>query len=64
MFLWPKLDRGVKELKPTRLDLLDTELAKSLSATSTFEYLSKYDSLPAFSAALTLSLFENTTITG
>ncbi len=64
MFIWPKAEKGLKEAKPRRLDLLDTDLAKTLSVAPTFEYLSKYDSLPAFSAALTLSLFENTTFTG
>ena len=64
MFAWPRSEKGGRELKASRLDLLDTELAKSLSKTQTFEYLSKYDSMPAFLAALTLTLFENTTFAG
>jgi len=63
MFMWPVSETGGKgrASAPATLDLLATDLAESLSKTDTFQYLSKYSSIPAFMAALTLKLFENTT---
>jgi len=56
MFQWPE----GKEV--TSLDLLDTEHARLLSRTPSYEYISKFHSLPAFLASVQLSLFEKQTL--
>lgn len=59
--LWRK-DKYGKPL--TSMDILDTELAQVLSKQPPFEYMKKYNSLPAFTAAVCLYLFENQTMIG
>jgi mitotic spindle assembly checkpoint protein MAD1 len=44
------------------LDLLDTELAKVLMTTPSYEYVTRFGSLPAFLASTQLSLFEKQTM--
>lgn len=44
------------------LDLLDTELAKLLTTTPSYDYMTKFHSLPAFLASVQLSLFEKQTM--
>lgn len=59
--LWRK-DKYGKPL--ASMDILDTELAQVLSKQPPFEYMRKYNSLPAFTAAVCLYLFENQTMIG
>jgi hypothetical protein len=54
---WPK---NVKEV--SSLDLLNTDFAKVLSTTPSYEYMTKFGSLPAFLASVQLSLFEKQTM--
>ncbi|KAL3916618.1 MAG: hypothetical protein SGILL_005095 [Bacillariaceae sp.] len=56
MFQWPER----KEV--TSLDLLETELAKILTQTPSYQYITKFHSLPAFMSSTQLSLFEKQTI--
>ena len=44
------------------LDLLDTEWAKTLMTTSSYEYVKRFGSLPAFLASTQLNLFEKQTM--
>ncbi len=44
------------------MDILDTELAQVLSKEPSFDYVRKFNSLPAFTASVCLSLFEKQTI--
>lgn len=57
MLKWPK---GGQEIKA--LDLLGTEFAKVLSTSVSYEYMTKFHSLPAFLASVQLSLFEKQTM--
>mmetsp|Transcript_17158 Transcript_17158/g.32489 ORF Transcript_17158/g.32489 Transcript_17158/m.32489 type:complete len:703 (+) Transcript_17158:158-2266(+) len=59
--LWRK-DKHGKPL--ASMDILDTDLAQVLSTQPPFEYMRKYKSLPAFTAAVCLYLFENQTMIG
>lgn len=61
MLKWPKLPEGQH---PKSMDLLGTEWANTLARTDSYEYLSKFDSLPAFLASLQLKLFESQTFMG
>ena len=61
MFKWPKLAEGQH---PTSLDLLGTEWAKNLTATDSYQYVTKFNSIPSFLAALQLKLFESQTFMG
>jgi hypothetical protein len=56
MFQWPP-GKNVGSL-----DLLGTELAKSLTTTPSYEYISRFHSLPTFLASVQLSLFEKQTM--
>jgi hypothetical protein len=56
MFQWPE----GKEV--TSLDLLDTEHAKVLTKTPSYQYITKFHSLPAFLASVQLELFERQTM--
>jgi hypothetical protein len=56
MFHWP--EGG----EVSSLDLLDTELAKLLTTTPPYDYMTKFHSLPAFLASVQLSLFEKQTM--
>jgi hypothetical protein len=56
MFHWPEGN------DVSSLDLLDTELAKFLTTTPSYEYMTKFHSLPAFLASVQLSLFEKQTM--
>ena len=56
VFQWPKGRNHVQSL-----DLLDTEYAKQLTKTQSYEYMQKFHSLPAFMASVQLKLFENST---
>jgi len=58
MFGWPEVEAGM-EVK--MLDMFDTEAARDLSQDEMFQYVTKFKSMPAFMASLTLSLFENQT---
>lgn len=53
---WPKTS------DVSSLDILNTDFAKSLSGTPSYQYMTKFHSLPAFLASVQLSLFENTTM--
>lgn len=56
MFQWPAVT-------PVEgLDLLDTELAKLLMTTPSYEYVTRFGSMPAFLASTQLSLFEKQTM--
>jgi Mitotic checkpoint protein len=44
------------------LDVLNTDFAKNLTTTSSYEYMTKFSSLPAFLAAVQLNLFEKQTV--
>jgi len=58
-FLW----RKDKDGKPrTSMDILDTELAQVLSKEAAFDYMRKFNSLPAFMASVCLTLFEKQTM--
>lgn len=56
---WPK--NKTKD-DTTTLDLLNTDLAKLLATTPSFDYMKKFHSLPAFLASVQLSLFEKQTV--
>jgi hypothetical protein len=71
MFQWP---RAAKQ-QPGRntsssssvataegLNLLSTDFAKSLTRTPPYDYMTKYNSMPAFTASLQLTLFEKQTM--
>lgn len=57
LFQWPK-----KKGKADQLNLMTTEFAKSLTRTSPYDYITKYNNVPAFVAAVQLSLFEKQTM--
>jgi hypothetical protein len=61
MFIWPALDQG--EL-PKSLDLLDSEMAQALMNEPCFKAMTQFSSVPAFTAGLTLALFEKQTFVG
>jgi len=61
LFIWPALDEG--EL-PKSLDLLDSDMAQALINDPCFKAMTQFHSIPAFTAGLTLSLFEKQTIVG
>ena len=56
MFKWPDGD------DVSSLDLLNTDMAKILTTTPSYEYMTKFHSLPAFLASVQLSLFEKQTV--
>ena len=56
IFKWPEGD-DVKSL-----DLLSTKMAKLLTTTPSYEYMTRFDSLPAFLASVQLALFEKQTV--
>jgi hypothetical protein len=56
MFKWPEGD------DVSCLDLLSTDMAKILATTPSYEYMTKFHSLPAFLAGVQLSLFEKQTV--
>jgi len=56
VFQWPE----GKEV--TSLDLLNTEYAKLLTKSPSYEYMTKFHSLPAFLASIQLTLFETQTM--
>jgi hypothetical protein len=56
MFQWPT-GKNVSSL-----DLLGTELAQALTTTSSYEYIKRFDSIPAFVASVQLQLFEKQTM--
>eukprot|EP00536_Pseudo-nitzschia_multiseries_P002308 jgi/Psemu1/251539/estExt_Genewise1Plus.C_300168 len=56
VFQWPE----GKEV--TSLDLLNTEYAKLLTKSPSYEYMTKFHSLPAFLASVQLTLFEKQTM--
>ncbi len=56
VFQWPEGP------EVTSLDLLNTEHAKLLSKTPSYEYMTKFHSLPAFLASVQLTLFEKQTM--
>ncbi len=58
-FIWPKLEEGQS---PVSLDILNTKMAQMLSNEPCFEYMKRYNSLPAFMASVCLSLFEKQTM--
>lgn len=58
-FLW-RTDKYGK-LQPS-MDILDTELAQLLSKEPSFDYVRKFNSIPAFTASVCLNLFEKQTI--
>jgi hypothetical protein len=58
-FLW-RTDKYGKLQRS--MDILDTELAQLLSKEPSFEYVKKFNSIPAFTASVCLSLFEKQTI--
>jgi Mitotic checkpoint protein len=66
LFQWPHdrkpTDSGHAPISVTSLDILNTDLAKILASTPSYEYMSKFHSLPAFLASVQLSLFEKQTV--
>jgi hypothetical protein len=66
LFQWPhdrkSTDPGHAAVSVTSLDILNTDLAKILATTPSYEYMSKFHSLPAFLASVQLSLFEKQTV--
>jgi len=56
VFQWPEGDHV------TSLNILNTEHAKILTKTPSYEYMTKFHNLPAFMASVQLSLFENQTM--
>lgn len=56
MFQWPEGSEVAS------LDLMDTEHAKLLTRTPSYDYMTKFHSLPAFLASVQLSLFEKQTM--
>lgn len=56
VFNWPK---GVKQ--PKSLELRANDFARILSTTDSYQYLTKYDSMPGFMASTQLSLLEKCT---
>jgi hypothetical protein len=56
VFNWPK---GVKQ--PKSLELRANDFARILSATDSYQYLTKYDSMPGFMASTQLGLLEKCT---
>jgi len=63
VFAWPKMPKG-EEHNVTMLDLLDTPQAQLLTQDPSFEYMTKYKSLPAFMANVQLDLFAKQTLIG
>jgi mitotic spindle assembly checkpoint protein MAD1 len=61
MFAWPNVKKGEAV---TSLDLLDTPQAQLLAQDQSFEYMTKFKSLPAFLASVQLGLFEKQTFAG
>jgi DNA repair exonuclease SbcCD ATPase subunit len=61
MLQWPRAKQGKAEAVE-RLNLLSTDFAKSLTRTPPYDYMTKYNSMPAFTASLQLSLFEKQTM--
>jgi len=67
MFRWPEkfaVGKAGARLSTnvSSLDLLDSPYARNVSQTENFAYVSQYKSIPAFTASLTMTLFENTTM--
>jgi len=56
MLKWPKGE------EVTSLDLLNTDFAKALTTTPSYQYMTKFHSLPGFLASVQLSLFEKQTL--
>lgn len=56
MLQWPKTEHV------TSLDILKTPMAEVLATTPSYDYMTKFGSLPAFLASVQLSLFEKQTI--
>lgn len=61
IFAWPNVKKGEAV---TSLDLLDTPQAQLLAQDQSFEYMTKFKSLPAFLASVQLGLFEKQTFAG
>jgi hypothetical protein len=57
VFNWPK---GVKQ--PKSLDLCATDFAKALSATDSYQYLTKFNSTAGFMASTQLNLLDKCTV--
>ena len=62
MLKWPKSSSSTRDSSVKSLDLLSTEFAKHLSTTESYEYMTKFSSLPAFLASVQLRLFETQTM--
>lgn len=56
---WPQ-DKDKAEV--SSLDILTTEFAKYVSTTPSYDYMTKFHSLPAFLASCQLALFEKQTV--
>lgn len=56
MLKWPKTEQV------SSLDILNTDFAKVLSTTPSYDYMTKFHNLPAFMASVQLSLFEKQTV--
>jgi Mitotic checkpoint protein len=61
LLTWPKMN-SVGSGSNKSLDILQTDFAKYLSTTSSYDYISKLHSLPAFLASVQLTLFEKQTM--
>mmetsp|Transcript_30176 Transcript_30176/g.61421 ORF Transcript_30176/g.61421 Transcript_30176/m.61421 type:complete len:719 (+) Transcript_30176:1-2157(+) len=63
MFQWPK-NKGKDQLEAASasLDLMTTNMARALMSGPSAIYMTKFDSVPAFMASVTMSLFEKQTI--
>ena len=59
MLQWPKKPDSCGV---TSLDILNTDFAKVLATTPSYDYMTKFHSLPAFLSSVQLSLFEKQTV--
>jgi len=59
MLKWPK---DIGDGGPSSLDLLNTDLARQLTQTPSYQYMTKFNSLPAYMASVQLHLFEKQTM--
>ena len=62
MFQWPRKGKDQSESESSSLDLMTTDMARLFMNGPSAIYMTKFDSVPAFMASLTLSLFEKQTM--
>mmetsp|Transcript_24024 Transcript_24024/g.49932 ORF Transcript_24024/g.49932 Transcript_24024/m.49932 type:complete len:239 (+) Transcript_24024:455-1171(+) len=62
MLKWPKENTDGDSGGVSSLDILNTDLAKTLTTTQSYQYMTKFHSLPAFMASVQLHFFEKQTM--